>query len=59
VKFVPVNDVAALEAAFGERTAGIVLEMIQGEGGIYPLTAGIRRQGARTGRPLRCLARGR
>jgi acetylornithine/N-succinyldiaminopimelate aminotransferase len=38
VKFVPVNDVAALEAAFSERTAGMILEMIQGEGGIYPLT---------------------
>ena len=38
VKFVPVNDIVALEAAFSERTAGIVLEMIQGEGGIYPLT---------------------
>jgi predicted acetylornithine/succinylornithine family transaminase len=38
VKFVPINDVAALEAAVSERTAGIVMEMIQGEGGIYPLT---------------------
>jgi predicted acetylornithine/succinylornithine family transaminase len=38
VKFVPPNDTAALEAAFNERTAGMVLEMIQGEGGIYPLT---------------------
>jgi len=38
VKFIPVNDIPALEAAIGERTAGIVLEMIQGEGGIYPLT---------------------
>jgi acetylornithine aminotransferase/acetylornithine/N-succinyldiaminopimelate aminotransferase len=37
-RFVPVNDLAALEAAFSDRTAGIVLEMIQGEGGIYPLT---------------------
>ncbi|MCU1233562.1 MAG: acetylornithine aminotransferase [Candidatus Solibacter sp.] len=37
-RFVPVNDIAALEAAFSERTAGIVLEMIQGEGGINPLT---------------------
>src|SRR5947207_3480480 len=37
-RFVPLNDVAALEAAFSERTAGIVLEMIQGEGGIHPLT---------------------
>jgi acetylornithine/N-succinyldiaminopimelate aminotransferase len=38
VKFVPANDIAALEAAFSERTAGIFLELIQGEGGIYPLT---------------------
>ena len=38
VKFVPANDLAALEAAFSDRTAGIVMEMIQGEGGIYPLT---------------------
>ena len=37
-KFVPINDIAALEAAVNERTAGIVLELIQGEGGIYPLT---------------------
>jgi len=37
-RFVPANDLAALEAAFSERTAGIVLEMIQGEGGINPLT---------------------
>ncbi len=34
VKFVPANDVAALEEAVNERTAGIVLERIQGEGGI-------------------------
>jgi acetylornithine/N-succinyldiaminopimelate aminotransferase len=38
VKFVPPNDIAALEAAAGERTAGIVMELIQGEGGIHPLT---------------------
>ena len=37
-KFVPVNDVAALEAAFTERTAGVVMELIQGEGGINPVT---------------------
>jgi len=36
VKFVPINDVAALEAAFSERTAGMIMEMIQGEGGINP-----------------------
>jgi predicted acetylornithine/succinylornithine family transaminase len=39
VKFVPANDLAALEAAFSDRTAGMILEMIQGEGGIIPLTA--------------------
>lgn len=37
-RFVPANDLAALEAAFSDRTAGVVLELIQGEGGIYPVT---------------------
>lgn len=37
-RFVPLNDITALESAFNDRTAGIVLEMIQGEGGINPLT---------------------
>jgi acetylornithine/N-succinyldiaminopimelate aminotransferase len=38
VKFVPANDVAALEATVGDRTAAIVMELIQGEGGVNPLT---------------------
>ena len=38
VRFVPHNDVAALEAAVNENTAGIVLEFIQGEGGINPVS---------------------
>jgi acetylornithine/N-succinyldiaminopimelate aminotransferase len=38
VRFVPANDVAALEEAVNPRTAGIVLEWIQGEGGIRPLS---------------------
>jgi predicted acetylornithine/succinylornithine family transaminase len=38
VKFVEANNVEALEAACGERTAGIVMEGIQGEGGIYPIS---------------------
>jgi acetylornithine/N-succinyldiaminopimelate aminotransferase len=38
VQFVPANDVAALEAAFNENTAGMILEMIQGEGGICPIS---------------------
>ncbi len=36
-KFVPANDIAALEAAVGPQTGGIVLEWIQGEGGVYPI----------------------
>jgi len=37
VRFVPFNVLAALESAVSERTAGIVLEWVQGEGGVYPL----------------------
>src|SRR5258708_2917823 len=37
-RFIPANDMGALEAAFSDSTAGIVMEMIQGEGGIYPIT---------------------
>lgn len=36
-KFVPANDIAALEAAVTERTAGIFAEWIQGEGGVLPI----------------------
>jgi acetylornithine/N-succinyldiaminopimelate aminotransferase len=38
VKFLPQNDIAALERAFSERTAGMVMEWIQGEGGIFPVS---------------------
>ncbi len=37
-RFVPRNDIAALEAAANENTAGIVLEFLQGEGGILPVS---------------------
>lgn len=37
VRFVPANDLVALEQVFSSRTAGIVIEAIQGEGGIYPM----------------------
>lgn len=37
VRFVPMHDEAALEAAVTGRTAGIIVETIQGEGGIYPV----------------------
>jgi predicted acetylornithine/succinylornithine family transaminase len=39
VKHIHICDEAALEAAVTERTAGIVVETIQGEGGIYPISA--------------------
>ena len=39
VKFVPRNDITALEQMVSERTAGIVIEWIQGEGGIYGMTS--------------------
>jgi predicted acetylornithine/succinylornithine family transaminase len=44
VKFVPANDVAALEAAVNERTCGIAIEWIQGEGGVVPLDDGFCRR---------------
>jgi len=36
--FVPPDDIAALEAAVTERTAGICIEWIQGEGGVNPIS---------------------
>jgi predicted acetylornithine/succinylornithine family transaminase len=38
VKFVPQNDITALEQVVCDRTVGIVIEWIQGEGGINPMT---------------------
>jgi acetylornithine/succinyldiaminopimelate/putrescine aminotransferase len=40
IRFIPPNDQGALEQAVSNRTAGIVLEWIQGEGGVYGLPAG-------------------
>lgn len=39
VRFVDVNDIDALEAAVTERTAGIILEPIQGEGGFVEVSS--------------------
>jgi acetylornithine/N-succinyldiaminopimelate aminotransferase len=44
VRFVPPNDIAALEAAVSERTAGICIEWIQGEGGVNPIDHGFLRR---------------
>lgn len=38
ITHLPFNDIAALEAAVSSRTCAIVLEPIQGEGGILPAT---------------------
>ena len=40
VSFVPYGDVDAISAAVTERTAAIVLEPVQGEGGVIPAPAG-------------------
>jgi len=37
-RFVPPNDEVALEQVVSNRTAGIVMEIIQGEGGIFPMS---------------------
>src|SRR3984885_3743956 len=37
-RFVHRNDIGALEQTVGENTAGIVIEIVQGEGGVNPLT---------------------
>lgn len=39
VKFIDANNLETLESVFNERTAGMILELIQGEGGIHPITA--------------------
>ena len=44
IKFVPPNDIGALEAAVNERTAGIFIEWIQGEGGVLPIDAAFSRR---------------
>jgi acetylornithine/succinyldiaminopimelate/putrescine aminotransferase len=36
VRFAPYNDVAAAAAAIGERTCAVIVEPVQGEGGVRP-----------------------
>jgi acetylornithine/N-succinyldiaminopimelate aminotransferase len=38
VRWVPVNDPAAIKAAVSSKTAAIIAEPVQGEGGVRPLT---------------------
>ena len=39
VRFVPRNDITALEQVVCDKTAAIVFELVQGEGGIFPMSA--------------------
>ncbi len=43
-RHIPINDVDALRAAFSEKTAAIVFEPIQGEGGVMPVTEEFARE---------------
>jgi acetylornithine/N-succinyldiaminopimelate aminotransferase len=36
---VPANDIAALEAAVDDTVAAVMIEVVQGEGGVWPLSA--------------------
>jgi len=38
-KHVPLNDVAALDAAVDDSVAAVLLEVVQGEGGVWPASA--------------------
>jgi predicted acetylornithine/succinylornithine family transaminase len=53
VRWVPANDPAALAAAVSPRTAAIIVEGIQGEGGVHPLSpafaAAVNEASARSG----------
>lgn len=44
VKFIPFNDVEALERAVSDRTAGILIEPVQGEGGVYAVSEALMRK---------------
>ncbi len=39
IRFANYNDLASVEALFSEKTAAIIMETVQGEGGIYPAEA--------------------
>ncbi|HOO76458.1 MAG TPA: aspartate aminotransferase family protein [bacterium] len=39
-RYVPYNDIEALRAAVTDKTVAVMLELVQGEGGVRPATAG-------------------
>ncbi|MCX7803552.1 MAG: aspartate aminotransferase family protein [Planctomycetota bacterium] len=46
-RYVPFGDIGALAKAVGPRTAGIIVEPVQGEGGIFPLIGEYLREARR------------
>jgi acetylornithine/LysW-gamma-L-lysine aminotransferase len=46
-RHIPYNDPAALEPVITEKTAGVILEVVQGEGGVRPGTAEFLREAQR------------
>jgi acetylornithine/N-succinyldiaminopimelate aminotransferase len=47
---IPPDDLVALREAFSHRTAAILLEPIQGEGGVYPLSTSFLQEAAKLAR---------
>ena len=45
VRYIDVNDTAALEAAVNDNTAAVFFEPVLGEGGIVEVDAAFRREG--------------
>lgn len=43
-KYVPLNDLSAFESAIGPQTCAVILEPVQGEGGVYVAAADYLRQ---------------
>ncbi len=47
IKFANYNDLASVEALIGDQTAAVIMETVQGEGGVYPASetflAGVRK----------------
>ena len=42
--YIPADDMAALDAAIDDKTAALIVEPIQGEGGVYPLSEAYMKQ---------------
>ena len=56
IRYCDYNDAAALDDAIGERTCAVLVEPIQGEGGVVPAEAGFLAagRGALPGPTTRC-----